>query len=270
MRLTMIRAVIADDEPTFAKLLKRILEDTDRVKVVRVVSDGAEAVEAWEEESPDVLFLDIEMPKLGGVEVAEMVLNSEDPPVVAFISGHDEYAAKAFELDAVDYVVKQTDTQALRDRIEEMLDRIGRALEQRQPAVEELRARINAISSKLESLESQTGGSRVRWLPVKDYDEGTVRLVDPETVICVERKDRRVVLRTAESEWPTYYTLDSLEERLGDRGFVRANRSALINVAYIEHLIPNGDGSYDVVLREAEGLVVTVSRSRSKELLSSL
>jgi DNA-binding LytR/AlgR family response regulator len=265
----MFRAVVADDDATFRRLLVRLLESTGSVEVVGQAEDGAHCLQVWEETTPDVLFLDIEMPELGGIEVAEVVLGSTNPPLVAFITGHDEHAARAFDMDAVDYVVKQADVRVLADRLWQMVARLDRALERSTPAVDELRRRVSAIGASLEELARRQGAPG-RRLPIKDYEEGTVRLVDPAEVISAERRDRRVVLRTREHEWPTYYTMDALEDRLRHAGFVRVSRSAIVNIAFIEHLIPNGDGSYDLVLRDGVGSVVNVSRSRAKELLSAL
>jgi len=257
----MIRAVIADDEQAVREVLKSLVEATGKVTVVGSASDGLECLQLLESTTPDVLLLDIQMPGLSGIEVAEIALQSERPPLVAFITSHDEYAVKAFELGAVDYVVKPFSADATTGRIATTVRRLEAALKQKTAAVEALRGLVAQLVR-----ERPSSGK----LAVKDYDERTVRLVDVASVICVERRGRRVVIRTAEREFPTYYTVDRLQERLAPAGFARANPAMLINLEYVDHLIPNGDGSYDVLLKDVRNTVVTVSRSRAKDLLARL
>jgi len=264
----MLRALIADDERSAGDVLQHLLEATGRVEVVARASDGVECLRKWEELSPDALFLDIRMPKVTGIEVAEIVLDSEDPPLVAFITGHDGYAVRAFELAAVDYVVKSIDLAQFQERIGHTVERMERALARGADVIDDLRDRVAQMSRLLANITQQPAlPSR---LPIKDYEEGTLRLIEPNSVIYAERRDRRVILHTREREFPTYFTIDRLEHRLQTQGFVRANPGALVNLRYIDHLIPNGDGSYDVVLKDEKGTTITASRSRAKALLESL
>ena len=212
---------------------------------------------------PDVLFLDIRMPGLSGVEVAEMALDEEAPPLIVFITSHDEYAAKAFDLAAVDYVLKVPDVAVFETRVAEAVQRVQQALEQRAPVLRELREQLALLAQQ----QPQLG---VRKLAVKDYEEGTLRVIPAASVVCVERTGGHVVLRTVQRAFRTNTTVDRLEQRLAPAGFVRVSRSALVNVDYIDHLIPSGDGSYDALLKDEQRTVVTVSRSRSKALLEIL
>jgi DNA-binding LytR/AlgR family response regulator len=264
----MITAIIADDDASSAHVLKELLEGTGKVRLIGEASDGRECIRLCEEMSPEALFLDIRMPRVSGIEVAERVLEAPDPPIVAFITGHDHYAVKAFELAAVDYVVKSLDLDEFQARLRLTVDRMESALERRGTSVAELRERITGIARELADLKKP--GKDTFRIPVKDYDEGTVRLLEPTELVYAERRDRRVMLCTTDQEFPTYFTIDRLEARLGDMGFVRANPGALINIGYIGHMIPNGDGSYDVVLTDEGGTTLTASRSRAKALLDSL
>jgi len=262
----MIRAVIADDQVIWARLLKDFLEATGRVEVVGQAADGRESLQLLEQTRPDVLFLDIQMPKLGGIEVAEIALGSDYPPLIVFVTGHNEHAVKAFELAAIDYVVKQAEPEALQQRLLATVQRLEEALEQKAPAVEGMRKSLTELIQGQRHLTS-------RRLPVKDYREGTVRLIDPAPIIYAAREGHRVVLRTGDKAFPTYHTIKELEQRLAPADFFRVNRGALINLAYVEHLIPNDDGSYDVLLRDGRGNPIsgiTVSRSRSKQLFGLL
>jgi len=234
--------------------------------VVGVAANGIECLELLDQHEVDVAFLDIEMPELSGLEVAELALDSETPPLIVFITGHDEYAVQAFELTVVDYVVKTDDLDAFEERVNTTLARIEQQLAGKRPDYELLRQGImQLLQQELRPLSHK--------LPVKDYEEGTVRLLDPETVIYVTREGRQVILHTADKDFPTYFTVTKLSERLTEAGFLRANRGEIINLRFVEHLIPNGDGSYDAILQDNKGNIITtitVSRGRSKALLESL
>ena len=262
----MIGAVIGEDDAMAVQLLERLLTATGKVDVIGTASDGIECLQTVEECGPDVVFLDIEMPRLDGIDVAQALLSSDDAPLIVFITGHDEYAVKAFELAAVDYVVKTADMDAFAERVEQAVERLVSKLADQAGSIEQLRESLAGMAqSPLRAVTSR--------LPVKDYTEGTVRLLDPKTVMCVQRSGRRVILQTTEKSFPTYLSIDQLERRLRSEGFVRANRGALLNLSYVDHLIPNGDGSYDALVRDGSGEMVatiTVSRGQAQALLKSL
>ena len=242
------------------------MEACGKVTVAGVAANGIKCLELLDQHDVDVAFLDIEMPELSGLEVAELALDAETPPLIVFITGHDEYAVQAFDLAAVDYVVKTDDLDVFEERVNTTLARIEQQLAGKRPDYELLRKGImQLLQQELRPLSHK--------LPVKDYEEGTVRLLDPKTVIYVTREGRQVVLHTAEKDFPTYFTITKLAERLTGAGFLRANRGEIINLRLVEHLIPNGDGSYDAILQDNKGNIITtitVSRGRSKALLESL
>ena len=256
----MIRAIIADDEPTSARLLREVATRTGQVEVVGEAHRGLDCLQLAAELHPDLLFLDVRMPGMSGIEVAEMVLDGEKPPLVVFVTGHDEYAVKAFELAATDYVLKGPDLHTLEVRVAEAVARVAEALENRSAALNGLRQRVS-------QWREQDPPSAPPRLAVKDYEEGTVRLIHTAKVAWAERTGGHVELHTADKTFRTHATVDRLEQRLAAAGFLRANRGVLLNMEFIDHLIPNGDGSYDALLRDSARTVITVSRSRAKALL---
>jgi len=266
----VIRVIIADDEEATAYLIQEALQMTGNVEVMAIASNGLECLQLYEQLHSDALFLDINMSQLGGIEVAESLMQTDNPPLIAFVTNFDDYAVRAFELNAVDYVVKISDLPTLVERIARTVTRMQTALEQKSPALDEIRAVIAHLSrQQLHPLQ--------RKLPIRDTEEGTIRLLDPLDVICIIRQQRRTMLITRHNAYPTYYTVDSLDERLTTEGFFRANQGTLVNTRYIEHLLPNGDGSYDVFLKtelsgdaQALNTPVTVSRSRARQLLQML
>jgi two-component system, LytTR family, response regulator LytT len=257
----MVRAVVADDEAGSRELLRLALEASGGVSVVGEAQDGAECLRLLFEQSPDVLFLDVEMPRLNGIEVAEEALRGSAPPLVVFVTGHDHFAVRAYALAALDYVVKDPDLAQFEVRVSDTVSRVRAALDRRGPC------------PVVPAPETREGAPRRPFrdrLPVKDYCEGTVRLLDPSDIVSIERRRRRAEVRIHDRRFPTYYTLDALFDRLAERGFARASRSALLNINHIAHMIPNGDGSYDAVLDDAERTVVPVSRANARALLGPL
>ncbi len=105
-------------------------------------------------------------------------------------------------------------------------------------------------------------------IAVKDYKEGSIRLLDPAEIIYIVRDGRQVVIHTEQNEFPTYFTIDKLEQSLEDQGFYKASQGALVNINYIEHMIANGDGTYDLILKNKKQ--ITASRSGSKLILQDL
>ncbi len=257
-----MRAMVADDEVLSADTLVSLLEATGKVEVVGAAHDGRECLDLVKHTKPEVLFLDIRMPGMSGIEVAETLVHSAFVPLIVFVTEHDEYAVKAFELAAVDYIVKALDLDTFEERIAEAVDRLEAALQVKTPALESLQKSLSELVHTQQLAVS-------RRLPVKDYEEGTVRLIEPATITYVDREGGHVAVHTKNETFRTYHTIDRLEERLKGAGFFRANRAALINVGYVQHLIPNGDGSYDAVLDAAPAATVTVSRSRAKALLDA-
>jgi len=266
----VIRVVIADDEEATALLIQEALQMIGDVEVLGIASNGLECLQLFEELHPDALFLDINMSQLSGIEVAESVMQTENPPLIAFITNFDEFAVRAFELNAVDYIVKIGNLSTMMERISRTIERMHTALEQKSSALAEIRKVIAHLSQQqLHPLQ--------RKLPIRDAEEGTIRLLDPIDVICIIRQQRRTMLVTRKNAYPTYFTIDSLDVRLADEGFIRANPGTLINSRYIDQLLPNGDGSYDVFLKtDLSGDVktlqvpITVSRARARQLVQIL
>jgi DNA-binding LytR/AlgR family response regulator len=255
---TKLKTIIVDDNPADLIALRKVLNE--EVDLIGEASSASECLELLENhEDLDLLLLDIDMPGMSGVELADMILGFENPPQIAFITGRTDYAVKAFDLSLLDYVVKPFD----KARIEQTIER----------AIEHKEAK-SFSSSNLESavkvlLEEQNKKLNDR-LPVKDYRERTIRFVQPKTIVFAQRDSRKVNIVTENDSFPTYYTIDKLEERLKDHGFYKANSGLLVNIDFVEHMIPNGDGSYDLILSVRKDELITVSRSCSKAILSKL
>ncbi len=265
-----MRVVIAEDDSRFADLLSRLLGLTGRVEVVGTAPSGEACLQLVSETRPDLLLLDIEMPQLSGIEVAELTLGSEDPPLIVFITGHDEYAVRAFGLRAMDYIVKPVDPAELATRLADMLTRVEEELQHRELALDQLRGRVSDAADHLDDNAHATAAPIRGRLPVKDYAQGTLRILPTGAISHVLRDKRHVVVHTEGEALPTTYTIERLARRLSADGFVQISSGALANLAYVSHMIPNGDGSYDVFLSDPAETVLLAPRARAQELLRRL
>jgi PAS domain S-box-containing protein len=127
----------------------------------------------------------------------------------------------------------------------------------------------NDVTSR-EIAQRELAKNKTNKIAVKDYQEGSIRLLMPSQIIYIERDQRQVVIHTEEKSFPTYFTIEKLEKRLAEFEFYKANKGALININYIEHMIPNGDGTYDLIFKNKKEAEITASRSGSKAILKDL
>jgi two-component system LytT family response regulator len=247
-----LRAVIADDEPRARQFLDRLLSEQAEIEVVGEAKGGAEALALVARLLPDVVFLDIQMPDLSGLEVARH-LTGADAPVVVFVTAYDRHAVEAFEVAAIDYLLKPI----RRERLAEAVRRVAHEVRSgRRAAGQEA-----ALRSVLSSPEVQQALEPLRRLPVRFRRE--VRLLDLEQVARIVSRDR-VVLACAEGrEYLVDYTLQELEGRLPPGQFVRAHRAALVNVGAIESY---GGEDGVLVLRLKDGTRVEASERRAAEV----
>lgn len=247
-----LRAIIADDEPRARQFLERLLNEQADIEVVGEAKGGAEALTMVARLSPDVAFLDIQMPDLSGLEVARH-LNGPDAPVVVFVTAYDQHAVEAFEVAALDYLLKPI----RRERLAEAVRRVAHEVRSGRRAA----GQDAAVRSVLKSPEVQKGLEPLRRLPVRFRRE--VKLLDLEQVARIVSRDR-VVLACAEGrEYLVDYTLQELEERLPPGQFVRVHRAALVNIDSIESY---GGEDGVLVLRLKDGTRVEASERRAAEV----
>ncbi len=247
----MLRAVVADDEPRARQFMEKLLREQGEVEVVGVAKGGVEALTLIEQLDPDVAFLDIHMPDLSGLEVARQ-LAGRRAPVVVFVTAYDRYAVEAFEVAALDYLLKPI----RRERLTETIRRLQTDAGEMAPA-----DRGRELSRAFESPEIQAQLPSLRRLPVRHRRE--VRLLDLEQVPLIFSRDRLVLARAEGKEYLVDYTLQELEQRLPEGQFVRVHRGALVNVDAIESY---GGEDGVLVLHLKDGTRVEASERRAAEV----
>jgi DNA-binding LytR/AlgR family response regulator len=245
-----LRVLIADDEPRARQFLEKLLGEHDEVEVVGAARGGAEALQMIADLRPDVAFLDIHMPDLSGLEVARH-LRGADAPSVVFVTAYDKYAVEAFEVAALDYVLKPLRRERLTETIRRLLaeSRDGRSA-----------ARGDALREALAS-PGLAGQQPLRRLPVRHRRE--VKLLDLDQVPLIFSRDRLVLARCEAHEYLVDYTLQELEQRLPEGQFVRVHRAALVNVDAIESY---GGEEGVLVLKLKDGTRVEASERRAAEV----
>lgn len=250
-----VRALLADDEPRARQFLEKLLGEQPGMEVVGVARGGAEALALYHKLKPEALFLDIHMPDLSGIEVARQIVRGGSPAVV-FVTAYDQYAVEAFEVAALDYLLKPIK----RDRLAETVRRV----------IEDVRAETaSERGDKLrEALDSPAIAGQtppLKRLPVRHRRE--VRLLDLEQVPLIFSRDRLVLARAEGHEYLVDYTLQELEQRLPEGQFVRVHRGALVNLDAVESY---GGEDGVLVLKLKDGLRVEASERRAAEVRRKL
>jgi two-component system LytT family response regulator len=244
----VIRVLIADDEAPAREKLQRWVSEQLDMEVTGCAADGLAAALRIEQLRPDVALLDIQMPGLSGLEVAAQ-LEASSAPLIAFVTAFDEHAVKAFELNAVDYILKPYDKDRLVRALQRMRERLGVG-ESRTAAVTTARA--------------QTASSERLLVP----DGERLQLIDSMSVEWLEADDNYVHVHTATRHYMLRRTLQDLLAQLGEQHFVRIHKSTAVNLHAIASLTPLFKGDYEVELRN--GRVLRLSRRYRDALFSRM
>ncbi len=246
----MIRLLLVDDEKPARARLARLLSEIPDVQVVGEASNGLEALAVAQELKPDVALLDIEMPELNGLEVAEAWV--ENGPAVIFVTAYTEHALRAFEVSALDYLVKPVSP----DRLVEALQKARR--HKSQPGLEQFQAFMEKFQEKRAK----------RRMAVKCGSK--YRVLDPEKVTAVVAKDHYASILVEGQEILCDDSLDRLAQRLDPTRFLRIHRGAVINLDFLKELEHQGDRKYLAVLSDVAKTKLLVSRERLDALKERL
>lgn len=240
-----IRVLLVDDEPLVLRDLARLLRAHPGFEVVGTAGNGLVALAEIDRLAPDVVFLDVRMPELDGLAVVD-ALESEGAPLVVFVTAFDQYAIRAFDADAVDYLLKPFDA----DRLARALTRIG----------ERLRSRAGVAPERLQAAAAAARSPEDPWperMAVRAG--GRVVVVELSLVRWIEAAGNYAKLHLPDRAYLTRRTMRELEDRLDPAGFIRVHRSHMVALRYARELRPLGDGDYEVSLDTGVRLVVTRS-----------
>jgi two-component system LytT family response regulator len=245
--LKRISAIIADDEPLARERVRSLLNDEPDVEIVAECADGAQAFKETQKRQPDLLFLDVQMPRLNGFELLE-ALSPGRIPVVIFTTAYDEHAIRAFEFSALDYLLKPF-TEA---RFKTSLQRARAQLEKVEKSSIDPQLKAGQAHAPAPGPASAPGGGRIF---VRSSER--ILFLKPAEIDRVEAAGNYVVLHSGKEQHIIRETISAMEARLAPAGFMRISRSVIVNLACIREIQPVASGRYSLLLKNGTRLDMT-------------
>ena len=245
---TPLRTFIIDDEAPARRELRYLLEETKAVEVVGEAGNGSAALKGIRQTCPQLVFLDIQMPGISGLELAQFLAELPERPLLVFATAFQEYALEAFEVDAIDYLCKPF-----------TLDRVKKTV------AKAARIRALAADAAPEAIHSPHPADPCRKIPL--YRGETIIPTGPERIVFAHAEEGEVFVYTVDDKkYHTRCTLAELEQKLAAAGFIRPHRSYLVNIDQVGEVIPWFNGSYKLIMADAKRTKIPVSRYNVQEL----
>ncbi len=256
-----LKALIVDDEYPARKELRFLLNKFDNIEVVGEATNAQEALTLIKALDYSILFLDIEMPGMNGLEVGARVQEMPNPPHVVFVTAYDEYAVRAFEVNAVDYILKPFDEKRLTQTINKIVK------------INQQKAHTTEDSPEDQPVISPEGAAKAGQKPqhikidrIPAEKQGKTILVNESDIIYAFTEQDYVYIKTYSDKLFTRFTLKELESRLNPSIFFRTHRCYLANLHKVKEIIPFFNGTYTLIVEDNEKSEVPVSRAQAKKL----
>ncbi len=261
-----IKALVVDDEPLAREGLALMLSDETDIDIVALCPNANIAIDMIRQHQPDLVFLDIQMPKMSGFDVVQKI-GEESMPLVVFVTAYDQYAVEAFEVHAMDYLLKPV----RKSRLQESLVRIREQLLQK-----DLRQNGKKLGELLNMFDQHTGMNSQPSVTSNGYDNnrivvkshGHIYFLQTSEILWIEASGDYVTIHTEEKSHLLRDTMRNMELRLDPHGFKRIHRSAIINLSFVSELKSGSNNEYNVVL--SNGTILNLGRSYKDSLYSSL
>ncbi|MDI9468386.1 MAG: LytR/AlgR family response regulator transcription factor [Syntrophomonadaceae bacterium] len=254
-----VRIIIVDDDERERIVLRYIAEQIKDVSIVGEAVHGLEALLLCQEKKVDLVLLDIAMPEMGGLETARKLMDMKEPPLFTFITARREMAVDAYELGALDFIVKPVEQQRLEKTIERAKQRIAHRAYIEEIVRERLKERIDFMLERYKNYEVFSNK-----LPVRE--KGKITLLNQDDIVFCESQGKKVLICTRDgTDYLSNYTLNELEGRLDSSVFFRAHQAFIVNLNYIKEIVNFGEGSYILHLNNGHKNII-LSRSRAKQL----
>jgi two-component system LytT family response regulator len=242
--MNKIRTLIVDDEPLARQRIAMLLKEEPDIEVLGECGTGAEALAVIRRDSPDLLFLDVQMPEMDGFAMLAAVPPSQLPAVI-FVTAFDQHALRAFEVEALDYLLKPFTTARFRETVQRARARLAI-----RPKDESLAKALMALAGR-----SPTGNNYLTRLSVKT--PGRIIFIKTAQITCIESAGNYVAVLVGKETHIVRDTINALEERLDPEKFLRISRSAIVNLDGIKELLPHAQGQHTVVLHNGKRLTMT-------------
>lgn len=246
-----MKTFIIDDEAPSRRELRYLLSQIEGVEIAGEAATGAAGLKGLRETGADVVFLDIQMPGLDGLEVSRILSEMSRRPLVVFTTAFQDYAVEAFEVEAVDYILKPYS----QERVRKAVAKAGHFLHS---------APLKAADLLRNRGDEQPAAQAARRIPL--YKGEKIIPTPPDKVLFLQCRDGEVVVHTAEGTFKSKATLQELEQKLSPFGFIRTHRSFLVNINHVSEVIPWFNGSFKLTMDDREKTEVLVSRYNVKDL----
>ncbi|NWJ95631.1 MAG: response regulator transcription factor [Chloroflexi bacterium] len=256
------KALVVDDEKPAQEELAYLLEQSGYCRKVVITGDVLEALRFLQQERYDIIFVDVQMPGMNGLELAQVLQKFASPPRVIFVTAYEEYAVQAFELDAVDYLLKPVSKIRLEAALQRAVRRPGEVHVTSDEEASKPRSREEEIPDQKEKVRV------LEKLPV-DKESKTL-LIDLSDIRYAVARGDYVYIKIFDQEFLTRYSISELEKRLPSPPFLRTHRAFLVNLHNVSEIYPFFNGAYVLKVNDKDQSEVQVSRGHAKNLRALL
>lgn len=257
-----LKALIVDDEYPARKELRFLLQQYENIEVVGEAANAKEAFTLIKALDYSVLFLDIEMPGMTGMELGQRIRELPDPPKVIFVSAYDEYAVKAFDVEAVDYLLKPIDEK----RLERAIAKVTKLLQPQTASPAATGGTDGTAGEAPEPVRTEKTDAPIKIDRIPAEKQGKTILINESDIIYAFTEQDYVYIKTYSDKLFTRFTLKELEARLGTSIFFRTHRCYIVNLHKVKEIVPFFNGTYTLLVEDAEKSEVPVSRAQAKKL----
>ena len=247
-----LRCIIVDDELPSLDELSHLLTEIEGVDVLACVDNGQKALTKIKELRPDVVFLDIKMPGMNGFDVAREILRFETSPLIVFATAYDDYAIEAFDVKAIDYILKPFSKKRLGETIKRLKETKTKTITR-----SDLDGIIDELKDNLPTKE---------FVRVSVLENGRIILLSPREVFFCRAHEGKSRVYVTDKSFLCPVTLNELEEHLKAQNFLRVHRSYLVNLSHIKNIVPWFNGKYLITMHDSHSTEITVSRNNVKIL----
>jgi len=241
-----MRAIIIDDEQLAIQIIKEYLSDYPDIEIMGEYQNGFDGLKAINDKKPDLVFLDIQMPKLTGFEMLELI---DNPPIIVFTTAYEEYALKAFEKNATDYLLKPFS----KSRFDQAIDKAKKRFEDKAGELKDYKPLLEDVSPSDQKIDR-----------VVVKESGKIFIIPVGDIYFIQAADDYVVINTDKKEYVKNATMKNYEKSLPASSFVRVHRSSIVNINYIKEIQAYSKDTHVIILKN--GKSVKTSRHGSVEL----
>lgn len=239
-----LKVLVVEDELPARERLISMLQKFDDFGEIQEATNGEEALAKLPDYKPDVVFLDIQMPGIGGIDLARELMAEDEPPLVIFVTAYDKYAIEAFEVNAIDYLLKP----ANKERLETTVARIREIMKTN----ENKGQFIDDLSVALNKLLQKSDEEKVARLTLYHEESGNRIVVEPQEIWWIFAKGDKTYARTEKAEYRIFETLSNLTKRLSPDLFIRSHKAYIVNIKQIQEVIPWFSGTYNLKMKDGE------------------